>query len=182
MRFLIFIFPLVVCCAAQPYFPPKAAPDPEWYSDHLKALREAPLYVPKPDPKVETYRFIWLRTFHRPVVFRVDAPRGAAAQFTIKVADGKGGYEPGKLVRNEKRDLDDETLDRIRGAFTHGKFFELPSLEDRGGADGATWIIEAVSGGRYHVVIRWSPDAGPVHRIGKLLIEHAIGGDLVPIY
>jgi len=50
--------------------------------------------------------------------------------------------------------------------------WKLPTRQSEGiGLDGAQWIIEAVKGGRYHVIDRWSPRADdPVHGIGTILM------------
>jgi hypothetical protein len=182
MKKFVLLLTVSIVCAAQDYFPRGVFSDPTDYSKHLVALDERPLFVAKPDPQVECYRFTWLRSFHRPVVFRVDESKSGTATFTIKVGDGAGGHEPGKLVRTEKKPVDDTLLAKLRNSVQHGRFFELPATDRNLGADGSTWILEVIKDGRYHVVSRWSPRDGTIHRIGTLLIEFAIGGVLVPIY
>jgi hypothetical protein len=191
MKALLLLFLLSTASFAQEFFPKGCfAPTQDshqfkvqWYSSQLKALQEAPLYAEKIDAKTECYRFTWLRTFHHPVVFRVDVQADGTAQFTIKVADGAGGYEPGKLVRNEKRAWDERMVKMIRSRFLGEKFFEIPAFEEgRLGCDGSEWILECVRDGKYHIVSRWSPESGPVHTLGFQLIEIAIAGDFTPIY
>jgi hypothetical protein len=42
-----------------------------WYSKHLKALEEPFLFLESERSSAESYRFVWLRTFHHPVILRV---------------------------------------------------------------------------------------------------------------
>jgi hypothetical protein len=189
MRALIFLLAAVIC-RAQDYFPEAAFSERKdlhrlassWYSSQLKALDEPPLFARRSYKNVECYRFTWLRTFHRPVVLRVDIKQSGDATFTIKVASGKGGYEPGKLVREVRKPLAEPALTKLRSTVLDAKFFSLPTAGGDEGLDGSRWIVEVVRGGRYHVVSRWTPQDGPVHQIGSQLIELATGDDLVPVY
>jgi hypothetical protein len=189
MRFLIIPL-LAFSCAAQEYFPPAAFSEKAdlqqfragWYSSQLKALQELPLWSKEPPKGKECYRFTWLRSFHHPAVFRLDVQKDGSGTLTIKVADGEGGYEPGKLIRNETSKLSAEQVQAITGRFERFRFFELQSYDDKIGNDGSKWIIEALAGGRYHVVDRFAPQNGPIHDLGMVFIEMAIGGDLTPIY
>lgn len=65
-----------------------------WYSAHLDAMEERPLREAV-STGGEAYRFLWLRTFHRPVVIRVVARNGQIVLET-KETDGHGGYAPGR--------------------------------------------------------------------------------------
>ena len=148
----------------------------------MKALGEKPMFSDTLSKGTDVYRFTWLRTFHRPVAFRLEVRDDGTGTFYIKVADGAGGYEPGKLVRDEVRKLDKRTTEMLAVRFDVAKFHELPTKDENGGLDGSQWILEAILDGKYHVVERWSPKAGPVHAIGMEFIELAIGGDFTPIY
>jgi len=191
MKSLLLFFLFSASCVAQEYFPKSCFASSEgshnfkaeWYSSQLKALKEAPLYAEKIDAKIECYRFTWLRTFHHPVVLRVDVQKEGTGKFTIKVASGAGGYEPGKLVRNETKNWDGPRVKKIRDSFAAEKFFEIQSYEEgKLGCDGAEWIIEAVRDGKYHIISRWSPTEGSAYALGMELIKSAPGGDLKPIY
>jgi hypothetical protein len=187
---LLLLLLLALPCLGQDYFPKACFSSREdlqqftagWYSSQLKALQEAPLFTEKIDPNVECYRFTWLRTFHHPAVFRLDVGKDHLGKLTIKVADGAGGYEPGKLIRNEIKELDERAVRSITARFRFSEFFKIPSYEENRGLDGAEWVVEAVSDGKYHIVTRWCPADGPIRKIGMEFIELAIGGDLTPIY
>ena len=54
-------------------------------------------------------------------------------------------------------------------AFESANFWNLPTLPDADEnaleLDGAQWIIEGVRNGTYHIVDRWSPEAGDAVRV-----------------
>jgi hypothetical protein len=163
--------------AQERYFPPGALDDDQrseqlltdWYSGQLKALEEPSLLKLAANPSVESYRFVWLRTFHHPVAVRLVLRTDGIGELTLKVANGAGGYAPGHLIENVSRPLTRQQtasfLERVKAV----QFWELPNHRDRGGNDGAEWIIEGVKDGKYHVVTRWTPKSGPVRELGLML-------------
>jgi hypothetical protein len=173
------------------YFPAGVFSDREdenryWASSFslaLAAFDEPPLFSRKPDKEIECYRFLWTRSFHNPVVLRVDVKGEDDANLTIKVGElAPWSHKIRKLTRNEKKRLGKDAVESLKAAVRRTNFFELPPYEKVEGLDGSYWTIEALVAGRYHVVTRWSPEKGPVREIGMMLIEYAIGGDLVPVY
>lgn len=188
-RFLLGLL-LVISCRSEEYFPARTFSDREdWstesaslYAEQLKALKEAPLFSPKPAREVECYRFAWLRSFDRKVVLRVDVDKTGTGVLTIKISEARPSDAFPKLEKSEKKALTKEQLQSIRALIWRWQFFDEPSHIKDQGVDGATWIIEAAVDGRYHVVSRWSPKTGSVREIGGRLLELAIGGDLMPIY
>lgn len=117
-----------------------------------------------------TYRFTWLRSFHHPVAVRITDNGDHAVLRAIEL-DGGGGFHPGKEFRRIERALSPVELERIRRAFAQAPFGSMPTTDERMGADGAEWIVEAVDDGLYHLVVRWSPDSGDLHDIGLLFLE-----------
>src|SRR5215468_3618237 len=69
----------------------------EWYSNHLVAMGELSLSCGVLQD-TETYRFLWLRTFHNPVAVRVFR-RGDDYDLEGVILDGAGGYNPGHVSR-----------------------------------------------------------------------------------
>ena len=150
----------------QSFFPPKVLAQDQagnqfrngWYSRHLRAMKEESLYSPE-DEWVESYRFLWLRTFHHPVAVRI-WKCGSARFISVKELDGAGGYEPGKLKLERQREL---TQDEWREFLRHLEdscYWQLSTQDDNLGNDGAQWIFEGVRRGRYHMVDRWTPRSG----------------------
>jgi hypothetical protein len=61
----------------------------EWYTEHLAAMSE-PALMAGPG---ETYRFLWLRSFHHPIAIRLSCTNGTCQLAAVRTG-GKGGYEP----------------------------------------------------------------------------------------
>jgi hypothetical protein len=167
--------------AQEPYFPKGVlGNDPRsdafvlnWYSKHLKALEEPSLLQLAKNPSSESYRFVWLRTFHHPVVIRIDIRADGIGELTTKVSNGAGGYEPGKLIENTSRPLTRQQSEQLVATIKKVQFWELPPHEssETVGCDGSQWIIEGVKNGKYHVVDRWTPGKGAVHELGLLFVS-----------
>lgn len=158
------------------YFP-KSSPDmrgnefkSKWYSTQLRALGEPSLSALSTNRDAESYRFLWLRTFHHPVVVRVDLQADGSWILTTKVASGAGGYSPGTLTTNTSRQLTAQEAQSFRDKVAKDGFWNAPNpVNDQAGTDGSQWIIEGVKAGRYHVIDRWMPKNGPARDLGKFL-------------
>jgi hypothetical protein len=148
------------------YFPPRAFAEEqesnarivEWYSKYLRTMDE-PSYLSFAVPAVESYRFLWLRSFHHPVVVRISSADDRHLM-TIKELDGAGGYEPGSLIVNRRRWLSESEWSNFSRRLDEACFWGLPTRNESRGFDGAEWILEGVNGCRYHVVDRWTPGTG----------------------
>jgi hypothetical protein len=174
--------------AASGYFPIAADPagrgcDPtgiseskdEWYSKHLRAAGEPSLFEASRSPRpasVATYRFTWLRTFHHPVVIRVEVGRGRGARLIAKELSGYGGYGPGEVRRHRERKLSPDEARRLGSALARTRLLTWPARDCNGllGVDGSQWIVEARDRTGYHLVDRWSPERGPVREVGELML------------
>jgi len=177
---LVFLLFGATSMAQSRYFPPGSLDDSprgdqflyEWYSKQLKALDEPSLWTLSKTQKEQSYRFLWLRTFHHPVSVRIDVNGDGTSRLTTKIASGAGGYAPGHLVQNDTSALTKEQTDWFLGKIQENKFWELAPLDkSRLGTDGAQWIIEGVKNGNYRIVDRWSPDDGPVRVMGLLMLK-----------
>lgn len=127
-----------------------------WYSKMLFALHEPTLFD-KQDT-AEIFRFIWLRTFHKPVSIRVSKVRGKCI-LTLKVAEGAGGYEAGRLITDTSFFI---TMNEWKGIVSKTaaiNFWNLTPFIDDGGKDGSEWILEGKNKNRYHFISRWTPGA-----------------------
>jgi hypothetical protein len=183
MRFLLVLSSLCLLGTAAPaqvrYFPKgslSANPQSDefsakWYSEQLAALREPSLWESSKTQQTQSYRFLWLRTFHHPIAIRVDVNVNGTSRLTTKIAGGAGGYAPGKLIRNVAVTLSKEQTDWFLEKIVQHKFWQLPSMQEAGGEDGAQWIVEGIKDGSYHIVDRWSPQDGDVRAIGLIMIN-----------
>ena len=124
----------------------------EWYSGQLYALKEPVLSKCEIAPPI--YRLTWLRSFHRPMSFRLQVGSDGTSKLLLRT-DTAGGYDPGKPVFAKEISFDSErTYFFIEGAHNLN-LFKLPTTEVEQGLDGARWIIELCVDGKYHVVDRW---------------------------
>jgi hypothetical protein len=143
-----------------------------WYTEQLKALDEPSLWSLSETQKEQSYRFLWLRSFHHPVAIRVDVQADGTSRLTTKMGSGAGGYKPGHLVQNDSSVLTKKQTDLFLGRIEEYTFWKLAAEDEpQGGTDGAQWIIEGAKGGKYHVVDRWSPRDGPVRALGLLMLQ-----------
>jgi len=127
----------------------------EWYSKHLEAMDESSLNsIAESD---ETYRFLWLRSFHHPIAIRVWR-KGEERKMVFKELDGAGGYEPGKLIANRSRRLTTDEWDNFIKLIQQTSYWQLPTEGKNGGKDGAQWVLEGKKDKQYHIVDRWSPE------------------------
>ena len=102
------------------------------------------------------FRFTWLRSFHHPVVIRIENT-GDTISLYWKVSDGEGGYSAGKVFINERKALTFAQWNTINTKINAIGFWDLPTTENTIlGTDGAQWILEGKRLGKYHVVDRWS--------------------------
>lgn len=161
------------------YFPPRSLDEDargdeflsQWYSDELRTLDEPSLWELSKSKKEESYRFLWLRTFHHPIAVRIDIKADGSSQLTVKMTSGTGGFRPGHLVRNSKSFLTKEQTDSFLEKIKQHKFWELTPTREPGGNDGAEWILEGIKNGTYHTVDRWTPQDGPVRAIGLFMVN-----------
>lgn len=166
---------------AEGYFP--TAADELRYVPHLEAMGEPSMLRMAKTVTVESYRLLWLRSFHRPVAVRVELHAVVPPAVTVKVLDGMG-VEPGKLVLSTERALAPREVDALRRALVQHEFWELPrgrelkSVDEQGReyitvcSDGAQWVLEAAVRGRYHLVDWHCLSAGDAPRT---LGEHLLG-------
>ena len=153
-----------------------------WYSRHLRAAGEPRLGGAAPRHEVSgvgVLRFTWLRTFHAPVMVRVEATADGGLTLIATELTGAGGYEPGGIARRLERSLSAEETAQLAAMITQTDVLELtpsndcPMIDENTiivGADGARWIIEANGSTGYRYVNRWSPEDGPVRDLGLHLV------------
>jgi hypothetical protein len=136
-----------------------------YYSPHLSAMDEPALS--KIEIAEEVYRLLWLRTFDHPIAVRVQS-HGDEFLLWSKQLDGRGGYEPGKLVVNTTKSITTVESTNLVRHIERASFWTLERLElervDVGlqeiHLDGTMWVLEGVKNGKYHYVDRCSPLSG----------------------
>jgi hypothetical protein len=122
------------------------------------------------NPAANTYRFLWLRSFHHPVAVRLEVKPDGTGLLTTKIANGAGGYSPGTLIQNPTVAVTKAETDAFLAKIEKSGFWTAPNpVNDQRGTDGSQWIVEGVRNGEYHVVDRWSPSKGLAHDLGMFL-------------
>ncbi len=156
----------------------------EWYSGELSAFGEPSLYR-RPADTPPSIRFTWIRSFHDPVVVRVDtAADGRQTMTARRRPAGHGfGHEPGVSREVELvRQLSPAETTALQAAIDRVGLFEAPANGCSFGLDGAVWLIEAADpalGYRYRA--RQSPRQGLEHSLGLHLLA-LTGWDVGRIY
>ena len=140
----------------------------DWYGSHLRAMGEKSLLAA--NQTAETYRFLWLRTFHHPIFVRIERRDDEINLFT-KELDGAGGYEPGKVLRSNKLSIKPEDFCKFLKLLEEANYWNLPIDNDDMGNDGAQWVLEGVRNGRYHAVDRWTPQTGEFREACLFLLK-----------
>ena len=186
----LMLFFALSSAAQTQYFPGRAFCESQetgtcerWYAKHLRAMREPSLWELSKDTSKQSYRFLWLRTFHHPVSARLEVAEDGTAHLFVKVLSGQGGYEPGHAILNRDIKVPKDAVDHFLDLLRKADFWNLPTEQQESNVvnlDGAQWIMEGVLGGRYHVVDRWSPDEGPFRKAALFLAINL--GDLNPRY
>lgn len=144
----------------------------DWYAKHWDAANEPSMFELSrtlAKSQRESIRFTWLRTFHAPVMVRIERT-GDAAAIVAKQLSGQGGYDPGIVERTLSRSLTPDELARLNAMLKETAVFsETPKLCNLG-LDGSQWIVERASADGYKFVNRWSPESGSVRVFGDFAL------------
>jgi hypothetical protein len=127
-------------------------------------MKESSLWERSKNSETESYRFLWLRSFHHPAALRLDLASDGSGVLTVKVLSSQGGYDPGNLIENREVRVEKQNVKRFIEFLSAARFWDLPAEEQNPSeivVDGAQWVIEATRDGHYHVVDRVSPPRGP---------------------
>jgi hypothetical protein len=164
LMFIVWASLLMTHAAETVYFPKGAE---HWYPKHLEAMKEPSLFQQTTNKQVEQYRFLWLRTFHKPIAVRVRKDNFGITLRVIRLS-GAGGYDPGKIEHEKSFALTTDQWNRFLKLLNESSFWDMPSaekvLDGFYGFDGSQWILEGQAAGRYHVVDRWTPSSGGENR------------------
>ena len=160
----------------------------EEYCIALKIAREPMSLTPTDTPSPGSMRLIWLRSFHAPVVVRVDMDSASRGQLRVATLSSPH-LEPGthitldKKVHLSSRDigailavLDKEDFwgqnHEIRCAWGFPPPPPNPNGEIIVQSDGAFWVVEGLRASRYQALGDCGLE-GPVTRIGLAMLNLA---------
>jgi hypothetical protein len=166
-RFFAALLLLGLVCAAQSHI------DDGVIKKHvLKAFREPSMAKIATQKSKESYRFVYIRTFHHPIAVRVEVNADGTGTVFMKETSGQGGYGMGKLIRSRTIAINAEAMKGVLEEIEKSNFwnepFEEKQNEDVIQLDGAEWTFEGAKDGKYHAVSRWSPDCDRARAFKKL--------------
>jgi hypothetical protein len=151
-----------------------------WFSEHLAAAGETSILEILPSRK-NVYRLLWLRSFDKPMIVRVEEAENGRYRLDAKLLSGKGGYEPGIVEAQIHRTLTDAEQRKFSRVLARAKQLRIPAVACNRGYDGAEWVLEGSDGGIYRFAVRWAPKKGDVHELGITMLGFT-GWPLDPIY
>lgn len=137
------------------YFWPIALPN--WYSKRLRDLKESPLLSLTDED--ETYRFLWLRSFHNPIAIHI-SKTGSRPFMVVKELRRMDRNDPREFLEEHSRSFTIPEWNGFMLRLEVARYWQLPANESLFAEDGAQWILEGYREGRYHVVDRQTPAAG----------------------
>jgi hypothetical protein len=122
-----------------------------WAASELQHMGESLLLATPPD--TEVYRFTWLRSFHEPIVVRVER-RGSKSSL-IGVVGSPSSY-PKEIRKHVSRALSPLEWEAVQAHFVEAHFWPPTPLHRYPGeavcVDGAVWIFEGVRHGNYRAL------------------------------
>jgi hypothetical protein len=153
-----------------------------WFSYYLNRLQEPVLY--NYPLRKEVYRLTWLRSFHPPVVVRLEK-EGAKIRIITKVlsripelpgyrySDAQGNVRlsdtssavPFKI--NTAKNVSKQVYQEFIRLLTQERVLSLSPLgfRDRIGTDGSNWILETHRPEGYFFITRWTPEPTEALRV-----------------
>ena len=161
----------------------------KWFSYYLYRLQE-PVLSNYPLGK-EIYRLTWLRSFHPPVVIRMEK-EGNRVRLTTKIlsrtpelpghryADRDGSIHLTDTSidipfrRNTTKKIPKAVYDEYMRLLREQRalFISPLGFRDSLGSDGSEWILETHRPDGYYFIVRWSPEqTDPVRALGEYLID-----------
>jgi hypothetical protein len=126
----------------------------QWYGKSLGRMNEPRLPELAKDANAEVYRITILPTWGNAIAIRVSR-HGDSYRLSARRLNGQAGFEVGKLVEEKEIELGAEDSKALEVLLQNLNFFQFPTDDGVIGFDGDEWILEGVSGGRYHVAKRW---------------------------
>jgi hypothetical protein len=154
----------------------------DWYSSQLRAAGERPLTELAAGARQQlNVRFVWLRSFDKPMIVRIQEQPDGRARIEAKRLSGAGGYEPGEVEEHLVRDLAPADFAAFAAMVKDGALATEAASNCDAGIDGARWVLEVIDGGKYSFFERWTPEQGGVRDVGLAMLR-LTGFDLEPIY
>jgi hypothetical protein len=127
----------------------------QWYGESLRRMHEPSLLRLANETNAVSYRFLILPTWGNPIAVRIEREIDGYHLHARRLS-GMGGYEAGTLAEQKDLLLTKRQAKRFEKLLSTTKFSKLATNDETRGFDGEQWILEGVTKGRYHLVVRWS--------------------------
>ena len=124
-----------------------------WYGTALERMKEPKLPALTKGPSTVIYRLLILPNYSNPIAVRVNK-HGTIYRVSARRLDGRGGYDPGKLVESREVELSADDSKTLDGVIRDLNFLQLATDDDVMIMDGDEWVLEGVSEGKYHLIQR----------------------------
>lgn len=119
----------------------------------------------------ETYRFLLLPSFGKPICIRLTILDDGTGELVGKMTNGSGGGPPGILVHDATLKVTKLQVEDFRKKIESIGFWDMKTRTSIFGMDGERWIMEGIRNGKYHIVDRWTTDTKEI-RIPALTLVH----------
>lgn len=159
------VAPMKESVVSQNELPPRAV---DWYSELLHIMKEPGLCEVRNEPGMETYRFLWIRTWMEPILVRVEIRGDGPARMILKRATPEQETRKHTLKSTKVSKLTSQDAEFVQMLLGESGFWEIPSEINPGTitVDGASWVFEGSKDGKCHAVERDTPADGPVRQLG----------------
>jgi hypothetical protein len=128
-----------------------------WRTKFLSRFREFPLNK-LPANVEESYRLIWVPTFHAPTVIRIWRSGETYFIATKRLSRNKNNLMIGDLKIEQTRSLTTDEWHNFVNQVNQSCFWIAPSnIKELAEGDGASYTFEGLSDGQYHFVDRIAP-------------------------
>lgn len=114
----------------------------------MNSADEPCLYNREASPGYIGFRFTWMRSFHSPVIIRLEKIDNKYV-LNWKVGKGQGGYSPKGVQKSGRREINHKEWAGFVRLFNKMKFDSMPNYSNLMMTDGASWVLERKSGEKY---------------------------------
>lgn len=127
----------------------------KWLTLDLINFQEPNLYQSTMDEADKTYRFTWIRSFHIPIVIRIDKKQNYFSLTCKELIDNEG-YSPNEFKLNITKKISMPQWINFEYLIKKMNFEHIQTDISNNGdcTDGAVWILESKSANKYHCVYR----------------------------
>jgi hypothetical protein len=124
------------------------------------------------DSSLYAYRFIWIRSFHVPISFRLTINPYGSGLLIVKKGNKIASQWDG-LALDSCIALNSKQVTEITNKINNTAFWNDNSVSSGIQLDGSIWILEGVKGGRYHSVEKESPPNNPFKELCFSLLNYS---------